>query len=118
MGRTGAGKSSLLQAIFRFVETSGSIRIDGQDISEIELPILRKSIALIPQSAFLFEASVRDNLDPFHDYSDEAIWNALQDVELFYKVREFENGLNTQVEEGLFSVGEKQLMSLARAILK
>ena len=72
VGRTGAGKSSLLQALFRLVECDrgSSILIDGIGTSEVGLTTLRRAISIIPQSPFLFEGTVRENLDPFEQYSD------------------------------------------------
>lgn len=72
VGRTGAGKSTILQVLFRLTECSeGKVLIDGQDIKEIGLHLLRKSIAYIPQQPFLMQGTVRENLDPFNEYSDE-----------------------------------------------
>ena len=80
VGRTGAGKSSLLQALFRLTECEreDSILIDGTPTSSVGLSTLRRAISIIPQSPFLFEGtSVRENLDPFGLYSDEGVWEAL-----------------------------------------
>lgn len=74
VGRTGAGKSSILQALFRLCELhEGKILIDGVDISKLGLHILRKSIAYIPQSPFLLQGTIRQNLDPFNDMTDDQI---------------------------------------------
>ena len=82
VGRTGAGKSSLLQALFRLVECDreSSIFIDGIGTSEIGLSTLRGAISIIPQSPFLFEGTVRENLDPFSQNSDQEVWDAITDV--------------------------------------
>ena len=76
VGRTGAGKSSLLQALFRLVECDrdGAIKIDGRSTTQLGLSTLRRNISIIPQSPFIFEGTVRENLDPFSHYSDEEIW--------------------------------------------
>lgn len=72
VGRTGAGKSSILQALFRLVELeTGSIIIDGSDSKDVGLHLLRRSIAYIPQSPFLLQGSIRENIDPFEDHNDE-----------------------------------------------
>ena len=123
VGRTGAGKSSLLQALFRLVECDrlSSIFLDDTSTSFVGLATLRKAISIIPQSPFIFEGTVRENLDPFLSYSDQDLWESLQDVHLKQVVLRFPLGLHEPIAEGgggaMFSVGEKQLICVARAIL-
>lgn len=79
-GRTGAGKSSIIQAIFRLAHNEGVIKINSVDISTVPLDVLRKNISIIPQESILFSGTMRDNLDPFHEKSDDELWSALDQV--------------------------------------
>ena len=150
MGRTGSGKSSLFNVLFRMVEQfSGSIVIDGVDINGIELRKLRfvfstneqvviftiykyqlpamcfyscflcrGSIAIIPQSPFLFSGTIRENLDPCQLYTDDEIWQVLEKCHLKAVITTL-GGLSVELAERgkLFSIGQSQLLCLARAML-
>ena len=121
IGRTGAGKSSIMQVLFRLVNPEkGYIYIDGQDYMKAGLHEIRKQMSVIPQSATLFIASLKDNLDPFHSHTDEEIISVLEKVELGTLLKELPDGLETQINsKGLsLSAGQKQLVCLARAILR
>lgn len=85
MGRTGAGKSSLISALFRLAPIEGQVLIDGVDTGRIALKELRSKIAIIPQEPVLFSASLRYNLDPFDKYTDADIWRALEQVNIAYE---------------------------------
>mmetsp|Transcript_40363 Transcript_40363/g.67447 ORF Transcript_40363/g.67447 Transcript_40363/m.67447 type:complete len:247 (+) Transcript_40363:63-803(+) len=121
VGRTGAGKSSLLTALFRLVEVSeGRIVIDGVNISLIGLDDLRNALSIIPQEPTLFSGTVRDNLDPWHEYDDSLLWDVLKRVHLHPAVQRLSLGLDAPVTPGgeNFSVGERQLLCLGRALMK
>lgn len=121
VGRTGSGKSTLIQSIFRVVEpTKGRIVIDGVDISSIGLHDLRSKLSIIPQEPTMFEGTIRNNLDPLEDYSDDEIWEALDKCQLGEIVRAKEKKLDSSVAEngGNWSVGQCQLVCLGRALLK
>ncbi|CAG9324418.1 unnamed protein product [Blepharisma stoltei] len=120
VGRTGSGKSSLCLALFRIVEPyAGKILIDDIDTAEIGLDLLREKISVIPQEPTLFQGTLRENLDPFRKKTDKEIIEAIKLVKLFSN-EEPDSILAKEIKENgtNFSVGEKQLLCIARAILK
>lgn len=121
VGRTGAGKSSLTLALFRIVEAAaGKIRIDGQNIADLDLHLLRRKLTIIPQDPVLFSGTLRMNLDPFKNYADAEIWMALELSHLKCFVSAQPLGLQHVVMEGgeNLSIGQRQLICLARALLR
>ncbi|MCJ1477980.1 hypothetical protein MMC13_006655 [Lambiella insularis] len=128
VGRTGAGKSSIMSTLFRLVELSGgSISIDGVNIAKVGLHDLRSRLAIIPQDPTLFKGTIRSNLDPFNEHTDLELWSALRQSDLIDanatlgdKSSQGRIHLDGIVEEeGLnFSLGQRQLMALARALVR
>ncbi|MCJ8749120.1 hypothetical protein PDJAM_G00172600 [Pangasius djambal] len=121
VGRTGAGKSSLTNCLFRIMEAAeGHIIIDGVDISTLGLHTLRNRLTIIPQDPVLFAGTLRINLDPFEVFSDEEIWKVLELAHLKDHVATLPARLQHEVAEGgeNLSVGQRQLLCLARALLR
>ena len=109
VGKTGSGKSSLINALSRIIEPkSGNIIIDDVDIQNITLKILREKISILPQESFLIESNLRDNIDPLNKYTDEDILKIIEDLRLF-KNLDNQNKLNFEIKENgkNLSTGEK-----------
>ncbi|XP_001603825.1 multidrug resistance-associated protein 4 [Nasonia vitripennis] len=114
VGRTGAGKSSLIAALFRMAHIDGLIQIDDVDIRNLDLKHLRSKISILPQEPILFCVTLRKNLDPLEEFDDASLWSALQDVELNNSF----SSLDIPLNQNNLSTGQRQLLCLARAILK
>lgn len=127
VGRTGAGKSSIMSTLFRLVELcGGSISIDGVNIAQVGLKDLRTRLAIIPQDPTLFRGTIRSNLDPFNEHTDLELWSALRQADLVDANANLDDKTHGRIhldgvveEEGLnFSLGQRQLMALARALVR
>ncbi|KAK5646546.1 hypothetical protein RI129_005010 [Pyrocoelia pectoralis] len=111
VGRTGAGKTSIISTLFRMYEYEGTILIDGIDIKSVAINYLRSKISIIPQDLVLFSGTVRNNLDPGCEYLDKVLLDALDEVGIKNSLKDLDSEIVT------LSVGEKQLLCLARAIV-
>jgi ABC-type multidrug transport system fused ATPase/permease subunit len=121
VGRTGSGKTTLISALFRLVEPAGGkILIDNLDITSIGLHDLRARLGIIPQEPTLFRGTVRTNMDPLEEHLDIEIWEALDKCQLSENIRNMPEKLDAPVsdEGGNWSVGQRQLFCLGRAVLK
>lgn len=121
VGRTGSGKTTLISALFRLVEpTGGKIIIDGLDITTIGLYDLRSNLGIIPQDPTLFSGSVRYNLDPLSQFTDQEIWEVLEKCQLREVIQEKKEGLDSLVvQDGAnWSMGQRQLIGLGRVVLR
>lgn len=120
IGRTGSGKSTFFQSLFRFIEAEeGRIKIDGVEIASVPLEKLRRNLAIIPQDPTLFLGTIRNNLDRYNEYSDEEVVTALKHASMWEHVKELPQGIHSAVSEGglNLSQGQRQLLCLARALL-
>nr|XP_023024520.1 probable multidrug resistance-associated protein lethal(2)03659 [Leptinotarsa decemlineata] len=115
MGRTGAGKSSIISLLFRLYDYQGKICIDGVDIKKLPLKFLRENLAVIPHDPLIFSGTVRSNIDPYGEFVDIDLAGALEKV----KMKDFVSKLDLKITSELnFSSGQKQLISLARVLLR
>jgi len=128
VGRTGAGKSSIVQLLYRMREIDrrekgdkeSYVKVDDVDTQTVGLHLLRGNMSMIPQMPYIFSETVRTNIDPLGKHSDEEIWSVLEDVRLKEHIENQPGKLDAKISSGssIFSVGQKQLVCLARVVLK
>ena len=128
VGRTGAGKSTIINLLFRLQEIDRSgdhakdsyIKIDGVDTQPLGLHLLRGNLSIIPQTPFIFTGTIRENLDPLGEFTDQQLWDALGEVRLKDHVAALSDKLDTKMNNAssVFYTGQKQLICLARTLLK
>jgi ATP-binding cassette subfamily C (CFTR/MRP) protein 4 len=115
VGRTGAGKSSIVSTLFRLYDIEGIVEIDGVRIQDLSLNFLRSNIAIIPQDPVLVSGTIRDNIDPLGQCEDEQIWKIIKIVNLQDCVKNLSDKVDSSAN---LSAGQKQLICLARAIAR
>nr|CAI5851678.1 unnamed protein product [Callosobruchus analis] len=115
VGRTGAGKSSIISTLFRLYDCEGRIDIDRVNTKDVALKYLRSKIAIIPQDPILFSGTIRENIDPYKTYPDSRIWETISKV----KIKDIIPNLDMMIQDNgsNFSAGQKQLICLARAVI-
>ncbi|KAL1697496.1 P-loop containing nucleoside triphosphate hydrolase protein [Schizophyllum commune] len=123
VGRTGSGKSSLTLSLLRCIPTEGAVYYDGLNTSNVNLDALRSSITIIPQMPELLSGTLRENLDPFDQYDDAVLNDALRSAGLFALQSDMDEGritLDSAIASGgsNLSVGQRQILALARAIVR
>jgi len=121
IGRTGCGKSTLANCIFRLLEVeTGSIHVGGVDIATLPLQCLRQRLSVIPQEPLLWQGTIAHNLDPFDEFTEQQLWEALRQCCLDVVVELWPARLQTAVDEAgtALSVGQRQLLTIARTLLK